>query len=98
VISYGTLFMRVISALYLLCVVNQIYSGTLRGAGDTKAPMVIMLLSFVVFRQLYLFVTSRLIGTVVPVALGYPAGWLVCSVAIYSLLQARQVGEEARDS
>lgn len=83
VLAYGTLFIRVISPFYLLCVVNQIYAGTLRGAGDTKAPMFIMLFSFVVFRQLYLYVTSKLVGTVIPVALGYPAGWLLCSVIIF---------------
>lgn len=83
VIMYGTLFIRIISPFYLLCVVNQIYAGSLRGAGDTKTPTVIMLLSFVVFRQIYLFVTSKLIGTVIPVAFGYPAGWLLCSIVIF---------------
>ncbi len=83
VIMYGTLFIRIISPFYLLCVVNQIYVGSLRGAGDTKTPTVIMLLSFVVFRQIYLFVTSKLIGTVIPVAFGYPAGWLLCSIVIF---------------
>jgi Na+-driven multidrug efflux pump len=83
VIMYGKLFIRIISPFYLLCVVNQIYAGSLRGAGDTKTPTVIMLLSFVVFRQIYLFVTSKLIGTVIPVAFGYPAGWLLCSIVIF---------------
>ena len=49
------------------------------GAGDAKVPMVIMLGSFVVFRQLYLFVTYQVAGTLLPVALGYPVGWVVCS-------------------
>jgi putative MATE family efflux protein len=83
VIMYGTMFIRIISPFYLLCVVNQIYAGSLRGAGDTRTPTVIMLLSFVVFRQIYLFVTSKLIGTVIPVAFGYPAGWLLCSIVIF---------------
>ncbi len=41
--------------------------------------MVIMLGSFVVFRQIYLFVTYQVAGTLLPVALGYPVGWVVCS-------------------
>ena len=45
----------------------------------TKVPMVIMLGSFVVFRQLYLFVTYQVAGTLLPVALGYPVGGVVCS-------------------
>jgi putative MATE family efflux protein len=82
VLGYGELFIRVISPFYLLCAVNQNYSGALSGAGDTLAPMAIMLGSFVVFRQIYLFITSRLVGTLLPVALGYPVGWVLCSIAI----------------
>lgn len=83
VISYGALFIRMLSPFYVLCCVNQVYASSLRGAGDSKAPMVIMLLSFVVFRQVYLFAASRIFGTIIPVAFGYPAGWLLCSLLIY---------------
>lgn len=83
VISYGTLFIRLLSPFYVLCCVNQVYASSLRGAGDSKAPMIIMLLSFVVFRQIYLFAASRLFGTIIPVAFGYPAGWVLCSLLIY---------------
>ena len=69
---------------YILCCFNQIYSGALRGAGNTRAPMVIMLASFVVFRQIYLFVlTHFIVNTILPVSMGYPAGWLVCSLLTY---------------
>ena len=82
VIEYGTLFIRLISPFYLVTSVNQIYSGALRGAGNTRAPMLIMLFSFVFFRQLYLFTVYRLGGGIVPIGLGYPAGWLMCSVVM----------------
>ncbi len=84
VIEYGTLFLRWITPFYILCCVNQIYSGALRGAGNSRAPMVIMLLSFVAFRQIYLFVVANFISnTVLPIAMGYPAGWLLCSALTY---------------
>ena len=82
VIEYGTLFVRLISPFYLLTSVNQIYSGALRGAGNTRAPMLIMLGSFVFFRQIYLYTVYRLGGGIVPIGLGYPAGWLVCSAVM----------------
>ena len=89
VIAYGTQMLRVISPFYVLCVFNQIYAGALRGAGNAKAPMVIMLTSFVVFRQIYLFTMSRLFpGAVLPIILGYPAGWLLCSI-LTSIYYAR---------
>ena len=82
VVTYGTLFLRMMSPFYVLCCVNQILAGSLRGAGDSKTPMFIMLGSFVLFRQIYLFVVTHFISNaIVPVAMSYPAGWLVCSVA-----------------
>ena len=43
VIAYGTMLLRWLSPFYVLCCFNQIYAGALRGAGNSKAPMVIML-------------------------------------------------------
>jgi len=84
VIRFGTLFLRMITPFYVLCCVNQILAGSLRGAGDSRAPMFIMLGSFVVFRQIYLFIITNFVSnTIVPVAFGYPAGWLVCSTVTY---------------
>ena len=81
VVRYGTLFLRLISPFYVFCCANQVLSGSLRGAGDSKTPMYIMLASFVLFRQAYLFLVTRFVSnTILPVALSYPAGWLVCTV------------------
>ena len=80
VIEFGTLFLRYITPFYIVCCVNQVYSGALRGAGNSKVPMFIMLASFVCFRQIYLFIMANFISnTVLPITMGYPAGWIVCS-------------------
>jgi len=84
VVRYGTLFLRLMSPFYVLCCVNQVLAGSLRGAGDSRAPMFIMLFSFVLFRQIYLYLMTHFVAnTIVVVALGYPAGWLVCSTVTY---------------
>ena len=81
VVRYGSLLLRTISPFYIVCIVNQVCSGALRGAGNSRAPMIIMLCSFVLFRQIYLFIMSHYISnTIIPIAMGYPAGWIVCSV------------------
>ncbi len=82
VIGYGSMLLRMISPFYLVCCINQICASSLRGLGNSQAPMVIMLGSFVVFRQIYLFIVSRTFSTIRAVALGYPAGWIVCSVIL----------------
>ena len=83
VIKYGTLFLKMLSPFYLLCCFNQVYSNALRGIGRSKEPMYVMLFSFVAARQIYLFVVSRFISnTIIPIAFGYPFGWLLCSTII----------------
>ncbi len=82
VIEASSTLIRWLSPFYLICSFNQIYSAALRGAGNSKIPMVIMIGSFVVFRQCYLFITANFIcNEIIPVAMGYPAGWAVCSLA-----------------
>ncbi len=80
VIEFGTMFLRYLTPFYALCCINQIYTGALRGAGDSRAPMFIMLGSFVLFRQIYLFIMAHVANRILPIALSYPAGWLMCSV------------------
>lgn len=79
VVEIGTTLLLWLSPFYVLCSFNQIYSGALRGAGNSRAPMIIMLSSFVVFRQIYLFVMARICNEIIPIAMSYPAGWLLCS-------------------
>lgn len=80
VVSYGALLLRLLSPFYFFFCINQVYSGALRGAGNSQVPMFIMLGSFVVFRQIYLYVMANYISNeIVPIALSYPAGWFVCS-------------------
>ena len=69
VVSYGVRFIQIVTPFYLTISFNQIYSGALRGIGDATAPTVIMLCSFVVFRQIYLFITKMLNVGFVSVAL-----------------------------
>lgn len=91
VVQYGALLLRCISPFYVLTCFNQIYAGALRGAGNSRAPMIIMLCSFVFFRQCYLYIMANFVSNeIVPIALGYPAGWFVCSMLM--ILYYRRVG------
>ena len=81
VINYGATFIRMLLPFYLIWCVNQIYSGALRGVGKSTGPMIIMLSSFVAFRQAYLFVVSKYISnTIYPIAMAFPAGWVLAAL------------------
>ena len=93
VVEYGSMLLRWITPFYVLCCFNQIYSGALRGAGNSKAPMVFMLTSFVAFRQVYLFIMSRVCNEIIPIAMSYPAGWLLCSLLTGVYFHKAQLGK-----
>ena len=79
--EYAVTFLLWISPFYLLCCVNQIFSAALRGAGNSRAPMIIMLSTFVGVRQLYMYLMSTFVSNdPIPVAMGYPVGWLACAM------------------
>ena len=81
VVEYGTIFLYWITPFYILCCFNQVLAGALRGAGDTKPPMIIMILSFVVFRQVYLYIMANFIyNHFILIGMSYPAGWLLSAV------------------
>ena len=80
VVYYGTLFMRLCVMVVPVTCLTQIFAGTLRGAGSAKIPMYIMLASYVVFRQIYLFIMSNVMHTPQTIGFGYPAGWILCAI------------------
>ena len=82
VIGFGIRFIHIVTPFYLAICFNQIYAGALRGVGDATMPTVIMLISFVLFRQIYLAVTRALGAGFVAVALAYPVGWIICSTLL----------------
>lgn len=81
VIDYGVLFLRANVFFILFNCVNHVLAGGLRGRGDARGPMVIMLSCFVVLRQIYLFIMTRFVAnTPLIVGFGYPVGWVSCCI------------------
>ena len=82
VVRYGTLFLRMNVFMLAFCCPNQVVAGAMRGAGDSRTPMLIMLFSFVLFRQIYLYIATSICNTAAVVGFGYPVGWIVASVLV----------------
>ena len=96
IIDYGATFIRLMIPFYLLWCVNQIYSGALRGVGKSTGPMIIMLSSFVAFRQTYLFIVANYISnTVIPIVMSFPAGWVLS--AIITLIYYKVTGLKPKE-
>ena len=81
VIEYGTLFIRTNTFFLLFACIDHVLAGALRGRGDSRGPMIIMLSTFVALRQCYLYwVTHYVANTPQLVGFGYPVGWMACCV------------------
>ena len=81
VIRYGALFLRTNVFFLMFNCINHVLAGSLRGRGDSRAPMIIMLIGFVAIRQTYLFIMTRFImNTPAVVGFGYPVGWMATCV------------------
>ena len=85
IIAYGVHFLRMIAPFYVVCCSNQVFAGALRGIGQTKYPTLIMLFSFVLFRQVYLFVVKMMGNNFNLISIAYPVGWTVCSILMATL-------------
>lgn len=92
VIEAGVLFLRT-NVFFLMCnTVNHVLAGALRGRGDARGPMIIMLTCFVAVRQTYLFLVTRYVANIpILVGLGYPVGWTACCITevTYWLIRRR---------
>ncbi len=96
VVDCSVLLLRYITPFYIFCCVNQVFSAALRGAGRTTAPMIIMLTSFVAFRQLYLwFVSTYIENELLTLAFGYPMGWGLC--CLLTVIYYLKVGYKSKN-
>ena len=98
VIRYGSMFIRGNVWFLLANSIGHTMGGAIRGRGDSKGPMFIVLFSFVLIRQIYLFLMTRFYAnTPLVVARGYPVGWVICGVLMatyYYIKFARGKKEE----
>ncbi|MBQ7535656.1 MAG: MATE family efflux transporter [Stomatobaculum sp.] len=97
VISFGVMFIQTNTLFVVFNGVNHILAGALRGRGDSRGPMYIMLTGFVVLRQIYLFVLTRFISnTPRPVGFSYPVGWMLTMTMelIYYRYRLKKMKEE----
>ena len=92
-IHYGVYFLRRITPFFLICCSNMLTLSALRGSGNSTIPMVFTLFSYVAFRQIFMFAVSRIWpGNLLPIALAYPAGWVLSTTLVMTYYFRRGFG------
>ncbi len=82
VIDAGAGFVRLICPFFVIPFISRVYAGIIRGLGDSKGPMFLMLFGFVVMRQIYLIIATRFFNTPSFIALAYPLGWFTSTLLL----------------
>jgi Na+-driven multidrug efflux pump len=95
VVEYGSMLLRWMTPFYVLYSFNQIYSGALRGAGNSKAPMVIMLTCWCAVRILVLFTLGQALHDIRLAFWIYPFTWTLSSTVYVILLKRLHVEQLA---
>ncbi|MCI8342352.1 MAG: MATE family efflux transporter [Firmicutes bacterium] len=85
VIYFGNICVKLLIPLYFTLALTVVYAGALRGFGESMIPMVVMTGSYVVFRQIYLFVVSKTCFTFEAVQLCYPVTWILSAIVMYAV-------------
>ncbi len=98
VIEYGVLFLRTNTFFLLFNAVNHVLAGALRGRGDSRGPMICMLSCFVLIRQIYLFIASRVCNTPSVIGFGYPVGWMTCCIMEVIYFETRWEGKRLKNT
>lgn len=82
VVAYGMLAMRYFCPFYFVLSILHGLAGTVRGTGETVAPMLILLGSMCLFRIVWLQTVFRIWPTLDTVFLLYPVSWAVGAVVM----------------
>lgn len=80
VINAGWTMLLAFIPFYVFLPINQIYNGVLRGAGRSSIPMYIMVFNFVILRQIYLAIITKITSDVYFVFMGWSITWVTCAI------------------
>ncbi len=81
VIAFGVEQARTEALFYCLLALSHCLAGVLRGAGKSKVPMFVMLISWCLIRITYITIAVRILPDIRVVFWAYPLTWFISSVA-----------------
>ncbi len=102
VIAYGAKRMTVIATTYFICGILDVFTGSIRGLGDSVSPMILTLVGTCGLRLLWVFTIFQMYRTQYMLYASYPVSWIITDIAyaidfviVYRRLVRRQALENA---
>lgn len=81
VIELGVMKAKITCLFFFLLALSHCISGILRGAGKTKVPMFVMLISWCLIRITYITIMVKIIPDIRVIFWAYPITWFISSVS-----------------
>ena len=90
VVEFGAFILRLMVCFYAFFGVSTVCTSAIRGSGNSRTPLIIILSSYVGFRQVYMFVVSNFISnTVLPLVFAMPVSWMLAAAASLVYLKVK---------
>lgn len=80
VIEIGSHMIRVITLFYIPFCMGTVMAGALRGSGNSRTPMFILIFCFTIIRQIFLFAAMPLFNSIDVVYWGYNLTWTISAI------------------
>jgi Na+-driven multidrug efflux pump len=74
--------MRSIVPGYIILAISHNLAGALRGSGQTKVPMIIMIFSWCICRIAWITIMVKLFNDIQHVFMGWPITWVISTVLL----------------
>ncbi len=97
VVNIGLQFIYINASLYFVYNFIEVFSGALRGSGNSLVPMIITVGNMCGIRILALFIMISVFHTVQAVAVCYPITWITTSICLIIYYSFGKLGKQIRD-
>lgn len=82
VVFYACKIVTYFAPYYVIWVVNEVFSGVMRGEGKTLAAFIITAIGICVVRIIWLYTVFAIYPTLLILSIVYPISWTVCGIAM----------------
>ena len=82
VINYGYKMAQVFMLGYLIISIPNVMTGVLRGVGKSFVPMIVLIFCYVILRQIYLAIVTKISSSIAVVYAGWPITWVICAIIL----------------
>ncbi|MDO5725033.1 MAG: MATE family efflux transporter [Tissierellia bacterium] len=84
-IHYSINLMRTVAPFYIFYGIGEVYSGAIKGRGQTFMPMIMTLIGTCLFRIIWILINMPKNANLYKIIFGYPLSWIITATLMFIL-------------